>query len=102
PGMAGRLSSWLRRLTEDRHSVEQCLECRSRFFSKDPGAWTRNRSDEFPELCNCRGRRGRRTNSHTDRFGCGPYCPVCAARIEGELLAARPTAAEPRVYIPGG
>jgi hypothetical protein len=83
--MTGRLSSWLRKLTEDRGSVEKCLECRSWFFSKDPGAWTSYR--DFPELCNSMCSRDRR--SHTNCRGCGPYCPECAARIEGELLALR-------------
>jgi hypothetical protein len=59
------------------------------FADTEPGAWTGIRSDEFPELCNCRDRRGRRTNSHVNCRACGPYCPGCAARIERETLHAR-------------
>lgn len=87
--MAGRIASWLRKIMEDPGRVEKCMECRRRFRDKEPGAWTSGdpRGIRFPELCNSICSRDRR--SHVNCRGQGPYCPSCAARIEGELLAIR-------------
>jgi hypothetical protein len=83
--LAGRIASWLRKIMEDPGRMEKCTECRRRFRDKEPGAWTSYR--DFPELCNSMCSRDRR--SHVNCRACGPYCPACAARIEGELLANR-------------
>jgi hypothetical protein len=67
--------------------THRCLECGRKFADDEPGSWTRNRADEFPELCsvyNCRGR------SHGT--GCkswGPYCLECAPQVEARLLEIR-------------
>jgi hypothetical protein len=67
--------------------VHRCLECGTRFADTDePGSWTKNRSDEFPELCSRRcGRLGHDTNCRA----WGPFCPSCAVRTEGELVRIR-------------
>ena len=87
--MAGRIASWLRRLTEDRGRPERCLECRRRFYGKEPGAWIFGdaRCFEFRELCNSQCSRDGR--SHTNCAACGPYCPDCATATEQRLLAIR-------------
>jgi hypothetical protein len=70
-----------------RFHLDDCLECGRTFERGEPGSWTDNRSDQWPELCstyNCRGR------SHGT--GCkswGPYCPECAPKVEAELLEIR-------------
>jgi hypothetical protein len=88
------MKEWLRReirwMFATRFERQVCDKCRKRFLSTEQGAWTGNRSQEFPELCNCRDRRGRRaTNSHTNCRAFGPYCPACAALIEQDILATR-------------
>lgn len=85
-------SSWLRSRLRyawaDPMQRHRCEKCRARFLDTDPGAWTWNRSDEFPELCRC-SRKDRARGSHTNCDAFGPYCPRCAARIEQELLRLR-------------
>lgn len=80
--------SWLLRGPRwRRFHLHNCLECGRRFADNEPGCWTDNSSDEFPELCsdyNCR------RNSHGT--GCkswGPYCPGCAPKVEQRLLEIR-------------
>lgn len=67
--------------------VHECLECRRKFADDEPGCWTDNRSEEWPELCgscNCEG--------HSHGTGCkswGPYCVGCAPQVEKRLLEIR-------------
>jgi hypothetical protein len=67
----------------------RCRECGQRFTDDEPGSWTRYRGDEYPELCSsytC-DRHGRSHGDHCRSWG--PYCPACAARVEGELIRLR-------------
>lgn len=52
--------------------VHRCLDCKRRFCDDEPGSWTDNRSNEYPELCRAYSCQGR---SH--RGGCGHGGPFC-------------------------
>jgi hypothetical protein len=69
--------------------VYRCRECGRRFADDEPGSWTRNRADEFPELCRCDRRALRRGLGHTNCGASGPYCPECAARTQEFWLKQR-------------
>jgi hypothetical protein len=83
-------TAWLLRGRHWRHfHVHRCLKCSRKFADDEPGSWTGNRSDEFPELCRCDRRDLRREIGHTDCKAWGPYCPACAPLVEGELVSLR-------------
>lgn len=82
--------SWLLRGSRWRSfHLDDCLECRRTFERGELGSWTDNRSGAFPELCNCRDRKGRRTTTHTNCRAWGPYCPECAPKVEARLFEIR-------------
>jgi hypothetical protein len=69
--------------------VHSCLECGRKFADGEPGSWTSNRSDEFPELCHCDRRQLRRGLGHTNCRAWGPFCPACVPWVECELKKLR-------------
>jgi hypothetical protein len=69
--------------------VHRCLECGRKFCDDEPGSWADNRSDEYPELCQCNRRNLRRRRSHMNCKAWGPYCPACAKRVADELIRLR-------------
>ena len=84
-----KLSWLLRGTTWRRFHVHRCLECRRTFTDTEPGCWTGNRSDEYPELCHCDPRQLRRGLGHTGCKAWGPYCPACAPKVEARLIENR-------------
>jgi len=82
--------SWLLRGSTWRtFHLYRCQECNRRFTDNEPGSWTDNRFDEFPELCRCDRRMLRRGLGHTNCKTSGPYCPECASRIQEFWLQQR-------------
>jgi hypothetical protein len=84
----GMKLSWLLRGPRwRRFHVHECLKCRRKFADDEPGSWTDNRSDQWPELCsayNCKPR-----DHGTGCKSWGPYCPECVPKVEAELLEIR-------------
>ena len=81
--------SWLPRGRDWRTwHIYRCRACGRRFCDDEPGSWTRDLSDRFPELGEdhyCE----RRPRSVCHMDGCpasGPFCPACAPRVVYELL----------------
>jgi hypothetical protein len=69
--------------------VHRCLECKRTFADTEPGCWTGNRSDEFPELCSSYTCQRHKRTHGTGRRSAGPYCPACAPKVEARLLEIR-------------